>query len=212
MSLKTFKNGNVNDSAFSNSIVNQYDTNFYYESDGSTWIRVVHHNNPTNYKFASTDTFSTSVYTDTNRWFNAALCKINTVGKWELMIKQKQESSSGEEKYRWIQNTNPMAGTYEDIVAANITKFTTGYTTIGSSYGGLYAMKSNSYMVCANGTKGNWWGSVGCWTAYNGGIPGYNGNLVKTGYIDLYYRIDNISLNGVRVFNVGTTATDFIEN
>lgn len=212
MSLKTYKNGNILDSAFSNSIVNQYDTNFYYESDGSVWIRVVHHNNPTSYKFASNNSFITSVYIDANRWFNASLCKVNTVGKWELMVKQKQASSSGEEKYRWVQKTSPMSGTYEDVVAANVTKVTSGYTASSSSYGGIYPLNSNAYLVCTNGTKGNWFCSLGCWTEWNSGIPGYNGAAITSGYIDLYYRIDNINLTNVHVFNVGTSAVDFIEN
>ena len=47
-------------------------------------------------------------------------------------------------------------------------------------------------MVIANNSNGNWFGAFGCWTAYSGGIPGYPNNVVTSGYMDLYVRVDEI--------------------
>lgn len=176
-------------------IYNHYDPVIYTESDGSKWIHIFHVSNPTANKFANTDTFSTSVYRDANRWFNVACC--NYVERWELMVKQKVESTTATESvFRWVQNANPMTAAYADVTAAKITKNTsTGY--INFTQGGLYYKHSNVEIAQATSSSSSWWGGIGAWTAYNGGIPGFsaaNGvndtETVKTGYIDLYLRID----------------------
>ena len=169
-----------------------YDINIYTESDGSKWRRIAHQNNPTSYKFASNNTFSTGVYIDANRWFDVDYC--NQLTSFELMIKQKATSSSTEEKYRWIQSYNPMTATFAQVAAANVTKITTaGYST--SSYGGLYPINSNTYLCANNGTQGNWWGAVGSWNAHQGGIPAWNGVIVTTGYVDLYVRVTDANIS-----------------
>lgn len=209
MSVQICKNGNANANGFSNSILNNYDTNFYVEPDGSVWIRVAHHNNPANAKFANTNSFSSCVYLDTDRWFNVSLCNVNTNSKWELMYKQKQLATSTEEKYRFIQTVNPMKANFEQTKATNVTKITDGYNT--SSYGGVFYLNSNSYLVGNNGSATNWFGAIGCWSTWNNGIPGYNGNGIKTGYIDLYYRVDTIDMKSFKLFDSGIVASEFIE-
>lgn len=206
-----YKTGIVSESSFSETLMCQYDTNFYDEPDGSVWIRISHHNNPTTYKFASTDTFASSVYKDDNRWFNVSLCNVIT-GTWEVMVKQKTTSTATETKFRWTQKTNPMLGTYEDVApsSANIVRNTSsGYTV--SSFGGLYKLNSNTYLVATNGSKGNWWGAIGAWGAHQGGIPGYNAQVVTTGYIDLYLRVDNISNSKTSKYKVGFCSNEFFE-
>ena len=166
----------------------KYDKNIYTEPDGSLWVRIFHHNNPSSGLFSSSDTFSTSVYKDENRWFNISFC--NQLSSWELLVKEKATTSSNEVRYRWVQNYNPMTATYAQVSAANIVKNTSGYDTINSSYGGLYKNTgSQAYIVTNNGTQGNWWGATGSWTIFNSGIPAYNQVTVTTGYYDLYVRI-----------------------
>lgn len=192
-STKILKTGIAKAQLVSELLTNQYDNNFYIEPDGSVWVRIVRHNNPASYKFNSTDPFTTKVYIDENRWFKASLCnKIS--GSWELMCKQKATSDSAETKYRWVQSYNPMTATFNQTTASNVTVNTSaGYT---SGHGGLYYNNgTNSYLVRNNGTNGNWWGSVGCWTDWNGGIPGFGGATVTTGYVDLYLRIDNTNVD-----------------
>lgn len=169
----------------------KYDPNVYIEPDGSAWVRIFHHANPTSNKFASSDTFTTGVYKDENRWFNFDLC--NNVNTWEFMLIQKAESTTTTEtKYRWIQTKNPLVAVYADVASANIIKITTsGYTTF--SHGGLYKINSNTYLCTNNGANGNWWGAVGAWNAHGGGIPAWASVVVKTGYVDVYLRIDNIT-------------------
>lgn len=184
------------------------------EPDGSVWLQILHHNNPTSYKFANSDTFAIGVYKDENRWFNINAC--NAATKWEILLKQKTTSSATEQKFRWIQTANPMAATFDQTKAANTTFITTtGYTTPGSSQGGAYYSNGNTYLVCNNGTNGNWYGAWGCWNAYNGGIPGFNGTTVTTGSVDVFLRIDNDSLSvtdKAKIFNnQDTIGNEFIE-
>lgn len=167
-----------------------YDTVYYTEPDGSKWIRIFHHNNPASKLFSSTNNFIDRVYIDADRWFDISIC--NYVSRWELMVKQKLASTSTETKYRWIQFVNPMIGTFNETKADNVIKITTsGYTNVSNAGGIIQGNSSNTYMTINNGTAGNWYGAIGCWTAYNGGIPGYPNTTVNTGYMDLYLRIDD---------------------
>jgi hypothetical protein len=172
----------------------KYDKNVYIEPDGSAWVRIYHHNNPSLGSFSSTNNFPHSVYLDENRWFNVEVCE--DVFQWELMVKGKFTETSADWKLRWIQACNPMTATYADVAASNVTKITTdGYSSSPSSWGGLYAKKGSAYLTTNNGNQGNWWGAVGSYSVYQGGIPGWGptGTVTTTGYNDLYLRIDNVS-------------------
>lgn len=208
------KQGIWKENSFSETLLSQYDTKFYTEPDGSVWIRIFHHGNPASVKFASTDTYTTSVYKDENRWFNCSLCYLIS-GTWELMYKEAFTSSSEEMKFRWTQKTNPMEGTYEDVspTSANIVRNTSsGYSTTTAA-GGIYKLNSSCYLCITNSSKGNWFGAIGAWNVWNNGIPGYPGlsTAVTTGYIDLYLRVDGYLNNKVREFKTGVTSTDFYE-
>ena len=76
MGLNISQQGIVKTDLFSEVITNPFDTTIYFEPDGSAWIRIFHHNNPGNARFASTDTFTTQVYKDEDRWFNVSLCNL----------------------------------------------------------------------------------------------------------------------------------------
>jgi len=174
-----------------NTLVSQYDNNLYVEPDGSVWTRVFHHNNPSNALFTSSDTFSTGVYKDTNRWYDIETIS-NIASTWEFMVKQKTTSSASEVKYRWIQTKNPVNSVWADVQPSAVTRITTsGYTDGG--YGGLWKQNSGTRMVIANSNSGNWYGAAGSWSAYNGGIPGYPNTTITTGYIDIYIRVDNLN-------------------
>lgn len=172
----------------------KYDPNLYIEPDGSCWVRVYHHNNPSGGSFASTDDFAHSVYIDENRWFNMELA--NHLDKWEIMVKGKFTSTSAEWKLRWIQQYNPMTATYANVAVANITKITDGYSSSPTSWGGLYAKKGGAYLTTNNGNSGNWWGAVGSYSVYQNGIPGWGptSTITTTGFNDIYLRIDNVTI------------------
>lgn len=203
--------GIASTSSFAESFLNPYDLETYTEPDGSAWIKIIHHNNPTNAKFASTNTFTTSVYLDTDRWFYGSLFNQITNEKYELMLKQKTTSSATEAKYRWIQTVNPMTATYDQTKAANVTKITTtGYSNI-AAYGGVFLRNGNTWLAVNDGSSsGDWMGALGCWAAWNGGIPGWGG-AVTSGYMDLYLRVDNQVLANASVFDTHIQATEFIE-
>ena len=179
-----------------NLLTSQYDKHIYTEPDGSLWTRIFHHNNPNGSLFTSTDTFSTGVYKDVNRWYDVEGIS-NSISKYEFMVKQKTTSSASEIKYRWIQTKSPLNSTWIDVQPSAVTRITTsGYTD--GTYGGIYKNtgSSGTRMIIANGNSGNWYGATGCWTAYNSGIPGYPNTVITTGYMDLYVRIDNLNQSG----------------
>lgn len=210
MSVSITKQGIVYSESFNESFASKYDLTPLVEPDNTAWIRVFHHNNPANARFASTNTFSTSVYLDADRWFNVSLLNMITNGTYELMIHQLPASGGTLEKYRWIQTKNPMTCAYGDVDVADVTINTSsGYTAL-TNYGGIYYKNSSTYLCVNNANSGNWMGAIGSWTAYSGGIPGW-GKVVTSGYLDLYLRIDNQSAPLCSIFDTHVQAPEFIE-
>lgn len=188
------KQGIVNFNETAEFLVNEFDLENYRESDGSIWIRVFHHNNPSGGLFARTDDFTKPIYKDVNRWFNCQLFNQITNGKWEFMIKQALTSSATETKYRWIQTVNPYTATFAQTSKDNVTKITTsGYST-NANAGGMYKMNSSTFFVINNSNSGNWYGAIGSWTAHQSGIPSYPNTVVTSGYFDLYLRLDSSNI------------------
>ena len=184
----------------------QYDKNIYTEPDGSTWIHIFHHNNPANGLFSSSTNWKQGIYLDSNRWYDIEKIIPNLI-QYEFMVKQKTTSDAAEIKYRWIQNTSPLNAVYADVKPGTCTYNTaSGYTN--SSLGGLYILNSNTHFCIANNSNGNWYGAIGCWTVYDGGIPGYPNTTVTSGYIDLYARV---YLPAKIIKNLGINAIEFIE-
>lgn len=184
----------------------QYDDRIYVESDGTMWLHIFHHNNPTSYKFASNNDFVNGCYIDANRWFNINVCK--NLKSWEFIYQQSTTADGGITKYRWIQSKSPYTASYSDVAPGTVTRVTTsGYTNGGN--GGLYIVNSGTYMVVANSSNGNWFGATGCWDSYNGGIPGYPNTTVTTGCIDIFVRIDNALSVQSALTEIGDT---FIES
>lgn len=172
----------------------KYDLEVYTEADGTKWAHIFHHNAPASNKFASTDTFTTSVYKNENMWFNFSCCNYMTT--YEFLSVSKRTASDTPFRCRWIQSKPPLTITFEESKVANITRITSGYDTC--SYGGLYHVSGSSWLAANNGTNNNWFGATGCWTAWNNGIPGWrsnaSGDAIKDGSVDIYVRIDNMNL------------------
>ena len=181
------KDGVVEAVAFSE-LYGRYDNSVRIEPDGSAWMRMVHHADPTSYLFSSSDSFATSVYKDARRWFHGKIC--DYTDRWEFMIVQKADSSASTLKYRWVQAKNPNTAAWAEVAASTITKNTgSGYSDF--STGGLYKINSNTFYCANNGTQGNWWGAVGAWGSHQGGIPAWGSVIVKDGgFEDLYIRLD----------------------
>lgn len=188
-------NGIVTSSCFNEGIFNlnfNNSNNFcMVEPDGSVWQRIFNHTNPLSTKFNSSDNFYNYI-TASGRFFWCPILNQIKNNIYEFILMQKQTSTSTLEKYRWIQYKNPYDATFGDVDADDIVKITgSGYTTPTTTYGGIYKMNQNSFFNANNGTNGNWYGAIGCWTDWNSGIPGYNDVKISTGYISLYLRIDN---------------------
>ena len=175
---------------FSEFLISPHDNTIKIESDGSLWIHIFHHNNPASNLFASTDNFANALYKSENAWFDFSLC--NHADKWEFLVVQAATAGAAESKVRWSQPINPMTAVYGDVDNADVT-YTTGSGYSTSSWGGLYKKNSSAYLVANNGNSGNWWGATGSWSLHNSGIPAFLGQVVTTGYYDIYLRIDNLA-------------------
>lgn len=148
-------------------------------SDGSKWMKIMHHDNKSGTNlFSSDDNFSSSfVYHNEDCWsaFNMIEnLKYNNV--FEFYIKQENGESFTEG--RWTQTNNPATSTS----AGTVTKIIS--TTDNN---GLVKCSDNTFLAVSN-SSGNWWQACGCYKAYNGGIPGFN-KEIPTGILDLYVRI-----------------------
>ena len=184
------KQGIIKVEQFSEYLISPYDNTIKIEPDGSLWTHIFHHNAPASNLFASTDDFTKALYKNENLWFDFSFC--NNIDKWELLVIQASTINAVEKKIRWIQQYNPMTATFDNVAKANIT-YITGSEYSTSTWGGLYHKGGNTYLCANNGTNGNWWGATGCWTAYQGGLPAFFGEICSTGYYDIYLRIDNLT-------------------
>lgn len=215
----SFNKTGVVSSANISALPGKYDNHVLIEPDGSCWMRIFHHGDPSsNCLFASTDTFSTGVWRDSKRFFDASFCDL--VDKWEFLIEQKPDSSTAMSRYRWTQTKNPNTAVFADVAASAVTKkgAADGYSSINNSYGGIYKFNSNTYYCANNGTSGNWFCAIGSWKVWNDGIPGYNGiAVVNGGFLDLYIRIDNVNFSSGRTLcsldkaGKSVLSTNFIE-
>ena len=188
---------------FSEYLISPHDNTIIVEPDGSLWTHIFHHNNPASNLFASTDDFTKALYKNENAWFDFSLC--NYTDKWEFLVIQSATSGANEIKIRWSQPVNPMIATFAEVAKANITNITgSGYVT--STWGGLYHKGGNTYLCANNNTEGNWWGATGSWSLHQSGIPAFYGQVVTTGYYDIYLRIDNLT-NTKTTITKGLTLT-----
>ena len=149
------------------------------------WMLVLHHNAPATNLF----TRDNAKNCDEENLFsrlrifdnNDSLRRSN--GTYEFMVKEKLEATSAEQTFRWTQTSNPTATTCTGYALVSQT------TNPNRNFGISFGPTGN----CLYSNKASWWCATGSWTAYQGGIPGYGG-VVKTGYMDLYVRIDKEGL------------------
>ena len=174
----------------------KYDKNVYVEPDGSKWVRIAHHADPTTSGlFSWSDDFSHGVYYNENKWYDIEQT-VKRISVYEFMVKQKPTINDTEQKYRWIQTANPLTATWDDVKAANVTKITTSGYSNNSAAGGLLQASGSTRTRIANASSSNWFGAFGSCTVYSTNkIPGYPNSDISTGYMDLYVRIDNNNLN-----------------
>lgn len=156
----------------------------YLEYRDCLWVKVLHHNRPAsnifttaNAKNINTENLFSKLYLfdDTTRFKS-------TAGKYEFMVREKLESTSTENIGIWSQTSSPTANA--------IAGYTQIYTSTGSWPRSFGLTHQSANAVFDDSGSSTWWCSCGCNTAYQGGIPSFWG-ICKTGYLDLYIRVDN---------------------
>lgn len=176
----------------------------YVNYSGCTWYRVLHHNTPATKLFTSangkrnddTDLYSRLGLFDSNTNFRMA------DNKYEFLVREKLESTHTESAATWVQTSSPTASTISgfQLLSSNPP---TPPRTFGLTHQSANAVFDDS------GTN-TWWCACGCNTAYQGGIPGFYGN-VKTGYLDLYVRVDDTKYLGIAEVPSDYTVLQYIE-
>lgn len=177
---QSFKNGIFSTEEYFECMPN----NIKVLDDGSTWLRILHHNAPSTNLFTSSNCWN---YESENLYSNLSILQNLTQTEYEFLVYEKLESSSTESEIRWKQTNNP-----------STTTSATGFTLISGTAAHLSPglVKSGTQHGAIDISGNDWWCCCGCYTAYQGGIPGFNG-VVKTGYMDLYIRIYNTNLINV---------------
>lgn len=157
--------------------------NMYLDYSGCTWLKVLHHNAPATNLFTTANRKNNddeNLFSRLGLFDDTAMFKM-TNGKYQFMVREKLESTSTENIGIWTQTSSPTASAIA------------GYAQIYSSTGSWprsFGLTHQSANAVFDESGSGWWCACGCSTAYQGGIPGFWGN-VKTGYIDLYIRVDD---------------------
>ena len=169
-------------------------------NDGSTWVKLMHHNNPAANLFTTSNCknneaenlYSKLYLIETDANFKS------TDGYYEYLVKEKATSASTETTIRMKQTSNP--ATTSTITGVVIVDAGTAPTArlIGLKHNG-----SSAYMH--NGSS--WWCAVGAWNRYNGGIPGFL-DTVTSGYLDFYMRIDSGTYGNSKIYDVSGNKND----
>lgn len=175
----------------------------YMSYSGYTWLKVLHHNSPATNLFTSANGKRND---DSNLYSRLGLFDNNTNfrmpnNRYQFMVREKLESTSVENQGIWTQTTNPTASTAAgfQLVSSNV--------TLPRSFALTH---QDSRAVFDDSGSTTWWCSCACNTAYNGGIPGFYG-IVKTGYVDLYVRVDDTKYLGIADVPSDYTILSYIE-
>ena len=152
-------------------------------------------------------------YTSRNIWTTFGI--INDAerpesGYYEFYVMQQTAVNGAFSWFRFKQNINPFSATWTDVnpskVGTNVTRISASTT---NNYAGMYWMNNSSAAMCfANGSNGNWYG-CGIQAAYQGGIPGYNGQTVL-GWQVVYMRVTKTCAKMLK--NGLVIANNIIEN
>ncbi len=160
-------------------------------ADGSVFMRLLRHNNPTSKLFTANNCWLNT--TDPDLYSSLILLKtvdwMRNLDTYEFLACEKLTSDGTEAQYRWKQANNPAT-----------TPTASGYQSVSGSATHLTAGLANAGTHgCFDINGSNWWCCCGCYTHYTyegaTGIPGFN-NLVTTGYIELYIRIPDEMIKG----------------
>lgn len=168
----------------------EYNINRFKYHDGELWVQILYHNNRGGTVLFPKE--KADHYTATDLYSRLYLIEQlrDSDGKFEFMALQ-PDSEPGK-IYRWKQTNNP-----------NETTTGAGFQNISNMSGALVKCSGCTHWAISNST-GNWWNAVGCYTAYNGGIPGF-GSKVPTGRLEIYVKVDkrsSILKNSISSYNL----------
>lgn len=194
--MSFYKNGIITTNAFSNDFPIM-DMELKVLDDNSIWARILHHNNKSgSVLFTASNVMNIQTTDLYSRLYLLENFRTND-NLFEFLVIQPQLSATT--YYRWKQSNNP----------TNTTALT-DFTNISNMSTGLVKCSGNTLMAISTDTN-NWWQATGCYTKYQGGIPGF-GNKIVTQSLDLYVRInDKKNLNKFNIYNKTLIANQFYE-
>lgn len=176
--------------------------------DGSVFLRLLRHNNPASKIFTKYNCWLNS--SDTDLYSSLILLKnadwMKNLSEYEFLAFEKLTSSGTEAQVRWKQTSNP--ATTSSATGFQLVSGTAQYLTAGLANAGTHG--------CFDVDDANkWWCCCGCYEAYQGGIPGFNG-VITTGYIELFVKIPEEIIKGytsgdTKFFNQSIISNKFKE-
>lgn len=159
--------------------------------DGSCWQLLLFH-----YVDNGNNLFTSSNATNCNDF--GLFSRLKDINNFKIGTQYEFYGLQDGNAYRWIQTNAPMTTTAVTGFSA-----VSGYTSPGA---GICKCNGNT-VLARTGTTSNWWNAVGCYTKYNGGIPGYAQTICKK-YMALYARIEKAD---VKISNQTLNASEIIE-
>ncbi len=162
----------------------------YFE--GAYWLRVLRHSNPAS---GALFTQSNALRTIESRDLYSRLADITNFhtssGVFEFLFRQKPLSTDNLVWGRWTQTSDP-------TVSTTLSGYTYVSGTASGSDANLWGLvRKDSGSASSSGKtalavpgSGYWYSACGSWTAWNGGIPGFAQSVIKTGFMELYVRVD----------------------
>lgn len=184
----------------------EFNDKFKILSDGSVFLQILRHNNPASNLFTSQNCWFNN---EPNLFSNLIILKdcsmLNNLDTYEFLGIERQSSAGTIKQVRWTQTSNPaLSSTIQ------------GYNLISGAWynptgNGLKTDNTKSAMHNSN----VWWGACGCYTSYNGGIPGYS-FVITNGYLELYIKIPEEILKGnfdgfLKFYKKSILATQLLE-
>lgn len=200
--MSFYKNGMITTRSFSNDFPIM-DMELKTLSDGSTFARILHHNNKSGtVRFTSDNVMNIQTDDLYSRLYLLEEFR-DSNGLFEFLAIQPEISETT--FYRWKQSNNPTN-----------TTTATDYTNIVNGEGGLVKSGNGNTLIARSNAINNWWCAIGCYGSFTlnsiTGIPGFGGKVVENS-LDLYVRITDMKkLEKFKIYNKSIISNEFYEN
>ena len=141
-------------------------------SDGTNWQLLLFHQVDN-----GTRLFTSSNAGNNTEW--GLYSRLNWIDKFKIGSQYEFYVIQDGVVSRWVQTNAPLT-----------TTSVSGFSAITGAPGGGICKCNGNTLLAASNTTSNWWRACGCYTIYNGGIPGFGSSVICKQNLILYARIE----------------------